>query len=82
MTPGFNLKLSVTPEGLRKLVRKNVHKKGFFHLKLHKDPESEKWTTETEWTPIHDLKGDSPEELLRRFHSVRRLIAVDASVLS
>ena len=64
MTPGFNLKLSVTPEGLRKLVRKNVHEKGFFYLKLHKDPESEKWTTETEWTPIHDLKGDSPEELL------------------
>ncbi len=34
MTPGFNLKLSVTPEGLRKLVRKNVHEKGFFHLKM------------------------------------------------
>ena len=61
---GFNFRLSVTPDGIRQLVRKKVHEKGFFHLKLHKDPESGRWTTETEWKPINDVEGDSPEELL------------------
>ena len=74
MTPGPSYSLSVTPKGIRRLIRRKVYEQGVFKLRIKKVPDSDQWTTETEWTPLNGLKGESPEALL---HALSLILSPD-----